>query len=249
MKNRSKMSVILLCISMSLMSLACGSDKPGSDPAAYGPGITIPETGSSEEAETEEAETEETETESEEETVYSDADIKSMWDGWTVNGEEPSCTLDNGMEYRMIVTDAGFGNRQYVLLASDDGGRTIEMINSDPLNSTGGVAFYLTMFDDGTGYISQVWNDGDDGCLYRTENNGGHFDEVSLPVPEEKNEDGELCNPFTIAEQPEKDGDNLTLTVRQSDYAPEYKDGKVTGKFTSSDNGVTWTYAGEEPVK
>ena len=47
MKNRSKMSVILLCISMSLMSLACGSDKPGSDPAAYGPGITVPGTGSS----------------------------------------------------------------------------------------------------------------------------------------------------------------------------------------------------------
>ena len=176
---------------------------------------------------------------------YTDDVVKNLWTSFGEQGTGLSSTTADGTEYRMIETDAAMGSRLYIMLASKDNGKTVDIVNYDPLNNTGGVAYYLKMFDDGTGYISQVWNGGDDGDLFRTDNYGKHFKLSDLPSPDTKLDDGTPYNPFTIPQMPDKDGNDLTLVVKQSEYAGDYKGGTVSGRYESDDNGETWKYAGE----
>ena len=180
---------------------------------------------------------------------YTDEVKKELWKNFSEDTENRSSRLSDGSEYRMIVIDAAMGSRAYVMLYSKDSGKNIDVVNYDPLNGTGGQAYDFKMFDDGTGYISQVWNGGDDGNLFRTENGGGHFSMCDLPSPEAYMPDGTRYDPFTIPQMPEKEGNDLTLIVKQSEYAGDYKGGNIAGQYKSSDNGKTWIYVSETEVK
>jgi hypothetical protein len=73
--------------------------------------------------------------------------------------------------------------------------------------------------------------------LFRTTNGGRDWERVEVPIPEE------YQGYFTIAESPTFHGTEGTLLVQQGQDG-DYLGGKVLAKFTSQDQGKTWTFAG-----
>jgi photosystem II stability/assembly factor-like uncharacterized protein len=73
--------------------------------------------------------------------------------------------------------------------------------------------------------------------LYRTTDGGANWERVEVPIPQE------YQGYFTIAEIPTFDGAEGTLLVNQGPVG-DYMGGKVLAKFTSLDQGKTWTFAG-----
>lgn len=72
--------------------------------------------------------------------------------------------------------------------------------------------------------------------LYRTIDGGMNWHEVEIPIPDE------YKGIFTVAEIPTFNGDQGTLIVNQGSEG-DYLGGKVLAKFTSEDNGETWTFS------
>jgi photosystem II stability/assembly factor-like uncharacterized protein len=73
--------------------------------------------------------------------------------------------------------------------------------------------------------------------LYRTADGGANWERVEVPIPEE------YLGYFTIAEAPTFNGSEGTLLVNQGPQG-DYLGGKVLAKFTSADQGKTWSFAG-----
>ncbi|MCM3764509.1 sialidase family protein [Neobacillus niacini] len=73
--------------------------------------------------------------------------------------------------------------------------------------------------------------------LYRTADGGANWERVEVPIPEE------YQGYFTIAEVPTFNGNEGTLLVKQGPDG-DYLGGKVLAKFTSADQGKTWSFAG-----
>ncbi|EKN71732.1 oxidoreductase [Neobacillus bataviensis LMG 21833] len=73
--------------------------------------------------------------------------------------------------------------------------------------------------------------------LYRTTDGGGKWERVEVPIP------AEYQGYFTVAEIPTYLGTEGTLLVNQGPEG-DYLGGKVLAKFTSKDQGKTWTFAG-----
>lgn len=73
--------------------------------------------------------------------------------------------------------------------------------------------------------------------LHRTTDGGANWERVEVPIPEE------YLNYFTIAEIPTFHGTDGTLLVNQGEMG-DYLGGKVLAKFTSQDQGKTWSFAG-----
>ncbi|WP_423798313.1 WD40/YVTN/BNR-like repeat-containing protein [Neobacillus sp. SAB-20_R2A] len=73
--------------------------------------------------------------------------------------------------------------------------------------------------------------------LYRTIDGGANWERVEVPIPEE------YQGYFTIAEIPTFHGTEGTLLVNQGPQG-DYLGGKVLAKFTSKDQGKTWSFAG-----
>lgn len=176
--------------------------------------------------------------------MFTTEELKALWDGMCKD-TDLSCKSENGKEYRMINTDAACGSRAYTLIVSDNHGKNVQLVNANPTNEMLGTMKCFQMFDDGTGYISEIWNGGSDGELLRTEDGGKSFTLSDLPSPKAKLPDGTYYNPFAVPQMPEKHRDELTLIVKQSEDSGDYKGGRVAGQYTSDDNGKTWKYAGE----
>ena len=176
--------------------------------------------------------------------MFTTEELKALWDGMCKD-TDLSCKSENGKEYRMINTDAACGSRAYTLIVADNHGKNVQLVNANPTNEMLGTMKCFQMFDDGTGYISEIWNGGSDGELLRTEDGGKSFTLSDLPSPKAKLPDGTYYNPFAVPQMPEKHGDELTLIVKQSEDSGDYKGGRVAGQYTSDDNGKTWKYAGE----
>ncbi|WP_216830331.1 WD40/YVTN/BNR-like repeat-containing protein [Alkalihalobacterium elongatum] len=73
--------------------------------------------------------------------------------------------------------------------------------------------------------------------FYRTENGGDSWEQITIPIPEE------YKGFFTVAEMPTFQGGDGTLVVNQGAEG-DYLGGKVLAKFTSHDEGKTWSFAG-----
>lgn len=73
--------------------------------------------------------------------------------------------------------------------------------------------------------------------LYRTVDGGVNWEHVEVTIPEE------YLGYFTIAEIPTFNGTEGTLFVNQGPMG-DYLGGKVLAKFTSKDQGKTWSFAG-----
>ncbi|SDM76975.1 WD40/YVTN/BNR-like repeat-containing protein [Sediminibacillus halophilus] len=73
--------------------------------------------------------------------------------------------------------------------------------------------------------------------LYRTNDGGKNWGRVKIPIPEE------YQGYFTQAEIPVIEGDNGTLLVNQGPEG-DYLGGSVLAKFSTDDQGKTWSFAG-----
>jgi hypothetical protein len=73
--------------------------------------------------------------------------------------------------------------------------------------------------------------------LYRTTDGGANWERVEVPIPEE------YQGYFTIAEIPTFHGTEGILLVNQGPQG-DYLGGKVLAKFTSKDQGKTWSFTG-----
>lgn len=73
--------------------------------------------------------------------------------------------------------------------------------------------------------------------LYRTTDGGSNWEHVEAPIPEE------YQGFFTIAETPTFQGTEGTLLVNQGPVG-DYLGGKVLAKFTSTNQGKTWSFSG-----
>ncbi|MGJ7922234.1 WD40/YVTN/BNR-like repeat-containing protein [Neobacillus sp. LXY-4] len=73
--------------------------------------------------------------------------------------------------------------------------------------------------------------------LYRTTDGGANWERVQVPIPEE------FLGYFKVAEIPTFNGEEGTLLVNQGSDG-DYLGGNVLAKFTSRDQGKTWTFAG-----
>lgn len=73
--------------------------------------------------------------------------------------------------------------------------------------------------------------------LYRTIDGGENWERVEVPIPEE------YLSYFTTAEIPTFNGDEGTLLVNQGPMG-DYLGGKIMAKFTSGNQGETWSFAG-----
>ncbi|WP_153461616.1 WD40/YVTN/BNR-like repeat-containing protein [Sediminibacillus terrae] len=73
--------------------------------------------------------------------------------------------------------------------------------------------------------------------LYRTSDGGENWERVEIPIPEE------YQGYFTQAEIPVFEGEKGTLLVNQGPQG-DFLGGNVLAKFSSDDNGKTWSFAG-----
>lgn len=166
---------------------------------------------------------------------------------------EPDCrdTTDSGMEYRMIPVDRACGSSYYACVATQDGGRSAAMINTDPYLGSGGAAKWISFLADGkTGFSCLAYSGGTYGSLYRTEDGGRSFEEIAYPSAKAKLSDGTYYNPFVMPEKVYEEEGRLYMEVGQGTDGDYYgKEGFCHGLYESQDKGRTWTYVKEIAVE
>ncbi|MBS4219921.1 exo-alpha-sialidase [Bacillus sp. FJAT-49711] len=140
--------------------------------------------------------------------------------------------------YLIFTCDRTMSFEANFVMKTHDGGKTWEMAGlveeTQRLVTSGG------FINDMLGFISfgtvNVMDEPPRPSLYRTDDGGGNWEEVEVPIPDEYKEI------FTIAEIPVfKDGHG-TLIVNQGPNG-DYLGGKVLAKYTSEDEGKTWVFS------
>lgn len=166
---------------------------------------------------------------------------------------EPNCSYetDSGMEYRMIPVDQACGSSYYVLIATEDGGNTVAMINTDPYLGSGGNAQWICFLEEEKlGFSCLAYSGGTYGSLYRTEDGGRSFEEVEYPSAKAKLSDGTYYNPFVMPEKVYEQDGKLYLEVGQGPEGDYYgTEGYCHALYESEDRGKTWKYVEEITIK
>ncbi|PIC82846.1 glycosyl hydrolase [Sporosarcina sp. P1] len=155
--------------------------------------------------------------------------------------------LSNEVGYLLDVADKALGSTLYSLRKTSDGGKTWTVINQNPFNGTVGSAAGITFINEELGFLRAARPSGTEGVLFRTNDGGISFEEVSYAMQEMKLDSGQSINPFDFPGLPfEKDG-VLTMLVGQGsdgDY-----NGNSSGLYQSNDHGETWEYVKEVESK
>lgn len=165
---------------------------------------------------------------------------------------EPSCVFvtEGGMEYRMVAVDRALGSSFYVLIGTKDQGKTCAFFNSDPYNSSGGEARWLTFMDENLGFTCLAHSAGTYGSLYRTEDGGISWEETDYPSAMAKLPDGTCYNPFVMPEKVYEEDGILFIEAGQGADGDFY-DEKLSfchGLYRSEDQGISWEFSGYIPV-
>lgn len=166
-------------------------------------------------------------------------------ESWTVDQTNGTMYffLDDGIGWRLVVTDAAAGSRFYEMEKTENGGSEWERINADPFAGETGVVEGLVFFDENFGFAGLTGASQSNSQLYVTRDGGVTFEKLQLPMdvvtelPELAEECGFTIEDYDYLNMPEKSS-ALTITVT-SDAAE--KDGII---FQSMDDGVTWEYKG-----
>ena len=145
--------------------------------------------------------------------------------------------------YHLEVIGAAAGSREYSLYKTIDAGKSWDMLNENPFLGEMGQASEITFIDDNLGFISLSKSGGSYAKLFRTDNGGMSYTEISIPAVNVPLNDMESYNPFDYPSMPyERDG-ALYMKVKQGsdgDY-----NGNSVALYKSYDRGVTWTYEKE----
>ena len=159
---------------------------------------------------------------------------------------EPSCSFltDKGMEYRMIPVDRALGSSFYVLIGTEDGGKTCTFINPDPYNGSGGESRWIAFLDEDRGFSCLAHAAGAYGSLYRTEDGGVSWEEIDYPSAKAKLPDGSYYNPFVMPEKVYEENGMLFLEAGQGADGDYYDDelGYCHGLYQSEDGGRNWSF-------
>ncbi|WP_462412861.1 WD40/YVTN/BNR-like repeat-containing protein [Neobacillus sp. Marseille-QA0830] len=141
--------------------------------------------------------------------------------------------------YLIVTGDKTMGSEANFVFKTNDGGQSWYSIGSvDDVYSlvTGG-----GFINDQLGFISfgEYRYDSQPPIpnIYRTADGGANWERVEVPIPEE------YLGYFTIADVPTFHGTEGTLLVNQGSEG-DYLGGKVLAKFTSYNQGETWSFAG-----
>jgi len=140
--------------------------------------------------------------------------------------------------YLIFTCDRTMSWEANFVMKTHDGGKTWEMAGS--VNETQQLITSGGFINDKLGFISfgavNVMDEHPRPSIYRTDDGGGNWEEVEVPIPDE------YKGIFTVAEVPVfKDGQG-TLLVNQGPDG-DYLGGKVMAKYTSEDEGKTWVFS------
>ena len=145
----------------------------------------------------------------------------------------------------MVGVDRAAGSSYYVLLKAENGVNT-SVVNMDPYLGHGGYARWLDFLEDELiGFSCLAYSGGSLGSLYRTEDGGKSFQEITYPSAEIELPDGSLYNPFIMPDEIWEENGKLYMMAGQGPDGDYYEDGVwVYGLYESEDMGKNWRYAG-----
>lgn len=158
---------------------------------------------------------------------------------------EADCSfrMEDGLEYRMIAVDRACGSNYYVLLATRDQGKSCALLNPDPYNGSGGAASWISFVNEDIGFSCLTYSGGSYGCLYRTENGGVTWQEITYPSSLEKLPSGAYYNPFVMPEKVYEEDGSLYMEVGQGPEGDYYENGVYCqGLYRSEDFGISWEF-------
>ena len=162
------------------------------------------------------------------------------------NKEAQEFHLSSKDIYALGVVGAALGSRSYALYESNDSGKTWDIINNDPFGGRLGGATGITFIDTKLGFIALSHSGGSYGELYRTDDGGASYKEVSFPEVKVKLNEKETYNPFVLPEMPYREGNELKVLVGQGSNG-DYN-GVCKALYESKDEGKTWKYVKEVPL-
>ncbi|MCH6267678.1 WD40/YVTN/BNR-like repeat-containing protein [Neobacillus citreus] len=178
-------------------------------------------------------------------TVLISRDKGKSWDEVLVSDQLPSLRLrilgfTSGKDGYLIVTgDKTMSWEAHFIFKTNDGGQS--WYNVGPAKDVYSLVTDGGFINDQLGFISFGEYRFEDQPpvpnLYRTTDGGVNWERVEVPIPEE------YQGYFTIAEIPAFNGNEGILLVNQGPEG-DYLGGKVLAKFTSQDQGKTWSFAG-----
>lgn len=143
--------------------------------------------------------------------------------------------LDEDFGYIIISADRTMSQEFSTVLLTHDGGESWEEINHlDVMTLIAGGGFT----DEDTGFLSYGTINPDEPTLYVTQDGGESWTESEVSIP------AKYDHVFVIAETPFKETDHLAVLINQGPNG-DYEGGQVKGKFTSTDNGLTWQFLEE----
>lgn len=141
--------------------------------------------------------------------------------------------------YSVITFDKTMSQEASAILSTTDGGKTWEYIGAGP---RGSLLKSCKFYEDGLGFFSYPYVDGNETNLYRTEDGGRTFEPVILEPQELKSDIGlEWSQVYKEANVPELNDGIMTLLVTQGSDG-DYKGGNLMARYESHDLGKTWTY-------
>lgn len=159
---------------------------------------------------------------------------------------EPACIFEaeGGREYRMVPVDRALGSNFYILIGTDDQGKTIRFINRDPYEGSGGESRWITFLDENIGFSCLSHAAGSYGSLYRTEDGGISWEEIDYPSAKAKLPDGTYYNPFVMPEKVYEKNGLLFMEVGQGADGDYYDSelGFCHGVYQSKNDGASWEY-------
>ena len=129
----------------------------------------------------------------------------------------------------------------------ETGGTDCFLFNPDPFNQGGGQAEWIWFLDDTTGFICKSGRGRETGQLYRTEDGGESFENVSWPEIERPLEDGSPYAPYKLPEAIYEEDGKLYLIVNQGSMKSFHNQEGIYPRavFVSEDQAESWELAEE----
>lgn len=156
----------------------------------------------------------------------------------------------DGTELRMVAVDRAAGSSYYVLLKAENSVIT-SVVNRDPYLGHGGGAKWIDFpEDEQIGFSCLAYSGGSLGSLYRTQDGGKSFEEITWPSANRELPNGSLYNPFVMPDKVWEEDGKLKMLVGQGPNGDYYEDGVwAYGLYESEDRGENWTYLGTREGK
>lgn len=177
--------------------------------------------------------------------VLVSADKGESWNKALISDQLPFLRLlklgftSNRDGYLIVTGDKTMSWEAHSIFKTNDGG--LSWYNIKAVDDTHQLVTDGGFINDQLGFISygEYRYEGQPPCpnLYRTTDGGVNWERVVVPIPDE------YQGYFTIAEIPTFHGTIGTLLVNQGPVG-DYLGGRVLAKFTTNDQGKSWSFAG-----